>query len=337
MIAVTLDNAAAAETLRELAVRLELDGVEHSPRAYRRAADTIERERRCIAEIHSQEGVGGLEALPGIGPHIASTLCELLDTSAIARLERLRRTTPVAVMSLLAIDGIGPKRLKTLWEELRIRSVEDLEHAVTQKSVQGLPGFGARSEERLRQVLRLRQRGTDRVPLRQAKAIAERLREELVRGPEVSLCSLAGSIRRGRSTVGDIDLVVASDDAPAVAKAFLARSDIALVHAKGPHRVSVELESCIHVDLRIVAPACFGSALLYFTGSRAHTVALRQLALAQGLRLNEYGLFRGKRRIAGKTEQEVYAALSLPYLQPQERLGGTEIRDALQKSLEHAG
>jgi DNA polymerase (family 10) len=337
MIAVTLDNAAAAETLRELAARLELEGVEHSPRAYRRAADTVERERRSIAEIYSEEGEGGLEALPGIGPHIASTLCELLDMGTIARLERLRRTTPVAVMSLLGVDGIGPKRLKTLWEELRICSLEDLEHAVTQKSVQGLPGFGERSEERLRQVLRLRRRGAERVPIRQAKAIAERLRQELMRDPKVSLCSLAGSIRRGRSKVGDIDLVVASDDAPAVAKAFLARSDISLVHAKGPHRVSVELESSIHVDLRIVAPACFGSALLYFTGSRAHTIALRQLALAQGLRLNEHGLFRGKHRIAGRTEEEVYAALALPYLQPKERLGGTEIRDALQKSREHAG
>jgi DNA polymerase (family 10) len=155
MIAATLDNPAAARLLRELAARLELEGVEHSPRAYCRAADTVERERRSIAEICSEEGVGGLEALPGIGSHIACTLRELLDTGAIARLERLRRTTPVAVMSLLAIEGIGPKRLRTLWEELRVCTVEDLEHAVTQKSVQGLPGFGAHSEERRHAVLML--------------------------------------------------------------------------------------------------------------------------------------------------------------------------------------
>jgi DNA polymerase (family 10) len=336
MVTVTFDNAAVARHLRELAARLELEGVAHSPRAYRRAADTVERERRSISEIYSKEGAAGLEALPGIGSHIASTLCELLDTGAIARLERLRRTTPVAVMSLLAVDGIGPKRLKTLWEELRIGSVEDLEHAVAQKSVQGLPGFGARTEERLRQTLQLRRRGAGRFPLPKAAAIAERLRQELMKDPNVSRCSVAGSIRRGLPTVGDIDLLVVSDDAPAVAKAFLAHSEIALVYAKGPQRVSVALESSIHVDLRIVAPSCFGSALLYFTGSRAHTVALRRLALAQGLRLNEYGLFRGKRRIAGKTEEEVYAALSLPYLQPEERLGNTEIRNALQKSLERA-
>jgi DNA polymerase (family 10) len=335
-IAATLDNTTAAYHLRELAARLEFEGIAHSPRAYRRAADTVERERRPIAEIYTQDGAVGLEALPGIGPHIASTLREFLDTGAIARLERLRRTTPVAVMSLLAIDGIGPKRLKTLWEELRVCTVEDLEHAVAQRSVQGLPGFGARSEERLAQTLRLRRRGAGRAPRLKAAAIAERLRQEFLKDSNVSRCSVAGSIRRGVSTVGDIDLVVESDDASAVAKAFLACPEIGLVYAKGPQRVSVALDSSLHVDLRIVPPECYGSALLYFTGSRAHTVALRQLALAQGLRLNEYGLFRGEQRIAGKTEEEVYAALSLPYLQPEERLGGTEIRDALREPLERA-
>jgi DNA polymerase (family 10) len=327
-----LDNAAAARHLRELAARLELEGVPHGPRAYRRAADTVERERRSVAAIRAEEGARGLEALPAVGPQIARTLCELLDTGAIARLERLRQRTQVDVVSLLSIDGIGPKRLKTLWEELRVRTVQDLEHAVAHKSVQALPGFGVRSEERLRQVLRVRQCGAGRMPLKEAAAIAERLREQLERHPKVSRCSVAGSIRRGLSTVGDIDLVVASDDAPAVAQAFLARPDIALVYAKGPQRVSVALESSIDVDLRIVSPACFGSALLYLTGSRVHTVALRRLALAQGLRLNEYGLFRGKHRIAGEEEEEVYVALSLPYLPPGERLGGTEIRSALQEA-----
>lgn len=327
--AATLDNTAAAGLLRELAARLELEGVPHSPRAYSRAADTLARERRCAAAIRAQEGARGLEALPGIGPQIARTLCELFDSGSIKRLERLRQKTPVDVMDLLAIDGIGPKRLKTLWEELRVRSVQDLEQAVAHRSVQALPGFGVRSEERLRQVLRLHKRGAKRVPLRRAAPIAERLRAELEKQPKVRRCSVAGSIRRGLPTVGDIDLVVASDDAPAVAEAFLARPDIALVYAKGPQRVSVALDSSIDVDLRIVPPACFGSALLYFTGSRPHTIALRRLALAQGLRLNEYGLFRGRQRIAGREEQEVYAALSLPYLQPQERLGGAEIRSAL--------
>jgi DNA polymerase (family 10) len=329
--AVRQDNASVARELRELALRLEIDGVPHTPRAYQRAADTVERQRRPLAQLRAESGVRGLEALPGIGPRIAQTLCELLDTGAIARLERLRRELPADVMGLLAIDGIGPRRLKTLWQELRVRSVEDLEHAVAHKSVQGLPGFGARSEERLRQALRVRQRGSERIPMREAAPLAERLRAELERHPKVKRCLVAGSIRRARPHVGDIDLVVASDDAPAVATSFLQRPEIAVVYAKGPQRVSVALASGIDVDLRIVPPASFGSALLYFTGSRAHTIALRRLALAQGLRLNEYGLYRGERRIAGETEEGVYAALALPYLPPEERRGGSEIRAALRR------
>lgn len=337
MTAVVLDNRAIARTLEELAARLEFDGVPHAPRAYRRAAETIERERRPVAEIYAKEGVQGLDALAGVGSHIAETLRELIEAGSCARLERLRRKAPLEIMSLLAIDGIGPKRLKTLWEELRVQTVEDLEHAVAQKSLQGLPGFGARSEERLRQVLRLGRRGAGRWPLARAAALAEQLREDLEKHPKVMRCSVAGSIRRGRATVGDIDLVVASDDATAVANHFLERPDIEVVFAKGPGRVSVSLKAAIDVDLRIVAPGCFGSALLYFTGSRGHTVALRQLALAQGLRLNEYGLFRGKRKIAGKTEEDVYVALSLPYLRPEVRQGGTEVRDALQTAREQTG
>lgn len=326
-----IGNAEAARVLRELAARLELDGEPHAPRAYRRAADTVERTRRPLAEIFADEGVEGLDALPGIGSHIARTLCELLDTGSVARLDRLREKAPVDVLGLLAIDGIGPKRLRTLWQELRVASVEDLEQAVAHRSVQGLPGFGARSEERLRQVLRLRKRGSKRVPREQALPVAERLRSDLESHPDVIRCSVAGSIRRGSPTVGDVDLVVASDDAAAVADAFLAHPDIALVYARGPQRVSVALDSGLEVDLRIVPLACFGSALLYFTGSRAHTIALRQLALAQGLRLNEYGLFRGEQRIAGEEEADVYAALSLPYLPPEARLGAGEIHAALQE------
>jgi DNA polymerase (family 10) len=328
------DNAALADTLRELAARLELDDVEHAPRAYRRAADTIERAQRSVARLYESEGVAGLEALPGIGEHIAEALREQLETGRIARLERLRRATGVDVLGLLAVDGVGPKRLRTLWHALKVRTVADLEHAVAHHEVRDLPGFGARSEERLHDVLQLRRRGHPRIPLSRAARLAERLRADLANDPHVKDVCVAGSIRRRLSTVGDVDLVVASEDAGAVAGAFLDRAPIAGVHAKGPHRVSVTLESGVDVDLRIVEPEQFGAALLYFTGSRAHTIALRQLALAQRLRLNEYGLFRGKQKIAGRTEEEIYAALSLPFIAPEARLGGSEIRDALQSARE---
>lgn len=326
------DKTWVADQLRELAARLDLEDDPHRPRAYRRAADTIQQLHRPIAEIREAEGVAGLDRLPGIGPHIARLVCELLDTGQARQLERLRKKAPVDVMGLLAVDGIGRKTLKLLWEELRVRTLDDLERALQDGRVQGLPGFGPRRAERLRQAVRIRRQGRSRIPRQEAAAIAERLRDAIASHPRVTECSVAGSLRRRLPTVGDIDLVAASDDPAAVAEGLLERSDVAHVYSRGPHRVSVRLEAGLDVDLRIVDAASYGSALLYFTGSRAHTLALRRLALAQGLRLNEYGLFRGKQRIAGATEREVYEALSLPYLPPEGREGALEIRDALRKA-----
>jgi DNA polymerase (family 10) len=253
----------------------------------------------------------------------------LIDTGRTALLERLRRKAPVDVVGLLAVDGIGRKTLKVLWEKLQVRTLEDLERALHGERVQSLPGFGRRREERLRQAVRIQRRGRGRVARNKAAAIAERLRAALADHPSVVECSVAGSVRRGLPTVGDIDLVAASEDPVAVAGVLLQRPDVEYVYSRGPHRVSVRMKAGVDVDLRTVSPESFGSALLYFTGSRAHTLALRRLALAQGLRLNEYGLFRSRHRIAGETEAEIYMALSLPFLPPEQRRGETEIRDAL--------
>jgi DNA polymerase (family 10) len=325
------DNAWVAGQLRELAARLDLKDELHRPRAYRRAADTIDQLRESVAEIRAAEGTEGLDRLPGIGPHIAALVGELLDTGSARQLERLRKQAPVDVMGLLAVDGVGRKTLKVLWDHLRVRTLDDLARALEEDRVEGLPGFGKRRTERLRQAVRIQRSGRERVPRRRAAAIARRLQDAVTVHPSVLACSVAGSLRRGRPTVGDIDLVVASNDAKATAACLLKLPEVAHVYSRGPHRVSMRLETGVDVDLRVVAPESYGSALLYFTGSRAHVVALRRLALAQGLRLNEYGLFRGRVQIAGATEREVYEALSLPYLAPEQREGESEVRDALRK------
>jgi len=233
------------------------------------------------------------------------------------------------VVGLLAVDGVGPKTLKILWERLQIRGLEDLERALREGRVQGLPGFGKRREARLLEAVRVERRGTQRMDLGRAAAIAKPLVAAIAKLPSVEHCSVAGSIRRGVARVGDIDLVAASDDPEAVAEVLLTQPGVEHVYSRGPHRVSVRLDAGIDVDLRTVRPASLGSALLYFTGSRAHTLALRRLALAQGLRLNEYGLFRGRRRIASATEREIYEALSIAYVPPEDRRGEAEIREAL--------
>jgi DNA polymerase (family 10) len=324
-------NTWAAHHLRELAVRLELEDDPHRPRAYRRAAETIDELGAPVRRIWQAEGAKGLEALPGIGPHIARTLAELFETGQLARLEQLREKSPVDVDALLAVDGIGPRTLRTLWQKLGVRTLQDLERVLDEGRVLELPGFGHKSEERLRRAVRIQRSGSRRVPLREAAAVADRLRERLARHPEVIRCDVAGSIRRTEASVGDIDLVVASNDAETVANSVLEWPEVDHIYSHGPYRVSVHLESGIDVDVRIVPPSCHGSALLYFTGSRGHTVNLRRLALAQGLRLNEYGLFRDGHRIAGETEAEVYAALALPEIPPPQRRGGSEIREALRR------
>lgn len=325
------DNAWLAQELRELAARLELDDGAYRPRAYRRAAETIEQLHMPIAEVRDEADNNGLERLPGIGSHIAAVICELLDTGKAQQLERLRKKTPVDVMALLAVDGIGSKTLKLLWQKLRVRTLDDLERALDAGRVRALPGFGARKEARLRQAVRIQRGGSQRVPRSKAAPIATRLRAAIASHPAVSECTIAGSLRRGLPTIGDIDLVAASEDPEAVADVLLQHPDVAYVYSRGPQRVNVRLKQGLDVDLRTVAPECYGSALLYFTGNRAHTVALRRLALAEGLRLNEYGLFRGSRRIAGATEQEIYEALALRFVPPGSRRGEAEIRDALRK------
>lgn len=325
-------NPWVARHLRELAVRLEIQGIAHRPRAYRRAAETIDELGRPLERIWKEEGTAGLEALRGIGPHIAEILVELFETGRLEDLAKLREKAPIDVDGLLAVDGIGAKTLRTLWEKLGVRSLEDLERVLDEGRVQELPGFGARREERLRRAVRIERRGSPRFELHRAARIAERLRDDLAGSKNVIRCDVAGSIRRREPTVGDIDLVVASEDPEAVAESVLGWEGVSTVYSRGPYRVSVRLDPGIDVDVRIVSPECYGSALLYFTGSRTHTVNLRRLALAQGLRLNEYGLFRDGHRIAGETEAEIYAALSLREIPPEERRGAAEIRDALRKA-----
>ncbi len=333
----TRSNAWLAEQLRELSARLALDDAPHRSRAYRRAAETLEQLGRSAAEIHAREGTDGLDALPGIGSHIAAVIEALLETGKAPALERLRKRIPVEVTALLAVDGVGPKTLKVLWQELHVHDLDDLERALREHRVPTLPGFGPRREARLLDAVRIARHGRARTPREKAAPIAETLRAAIAAHPSAVACEIAGSLRRGLPAVGDIDLVAASTAPAALASVLLERPEVEHVYSRGPHRVSVRVAPGIDVDLRTVAPRSFGAALIYFTGNRAHTLALRRLALAEGYRLNEYGLFRGRQRIAGETEREIYAALSLPYVPPKQRKGEAEIRDALRKATMGSG
>jgi DNA polymerase (family 10) len=323
-----LSNAEIARALREMALFLEMDAVPFKPRAYEKAALAVEALDRPLAEIDEAEGVRGLDRLPGIGKGIAERIDELLRTGRMHDLEALRRKTPVDVLALTAVEGLGPKMAKALHEALGVRDLRDLEAACRAGKVRELPHFGARSEERILRGLAFLAQAGGRQLLGAVLPLARAIEARLAALPGVRRAAVAGSIRRRKETIGDLDFLVVAPDAAKVSRAFAAMPEVAHVYARGETKTLVRLTTGIDADLRVVPEASFGAALAYFTGSKAHNVALRRIAQGQGLKLNEYGLFRGERRIAGRTEEELYEALGLAWVPPELREDTGEIEAA---------
>jgi DNA polymerase (family 10) len=318
-------NADLARCFRDLAAYLDMEGVPYKPRAYERAAQGIEAYDRPLAEMYRAGGTKALLEIPGVGRSMAEKLEELITSGRCALHQEYRKKIPSDVGALMALEGIGPKAVKVLWERLGVRTVADLEAAAKAGKVRGLPGFGARSEERILKGLAFVAESGSRRPLAVVLPEIEALAASVGRLPGVERVAIAGSIRRWRETVGDADLLVVASRADAVLAAFAARPQVARVLGQGDTKCSVVLASGLQVDVRVVPRESFGAALLYFTGSKAHNVALRQLAIKRKLKLNEYGLFRGTRRIAGATEAEVYRALGLAEIPPELREDHGEI------------
>jgi DNA polymerase (family 10) len=321
-------NVEVAQVLREMALRLEMDEVAFKPRAYEKAALSVEALDRPLHEIAAEAGEKGIDALPGIGHGIARRLAELLDTGRIADLERMRQARPIDVLGLCAIEGLGPKHARALYEQLGIRDVAMLDQACREHRVRELPHFGERTEEKLRKGIAFIAGAGGRLPLGVVLPIAEQIEARLRALPGVACAAIAGSIRRRRETVGDLDFLVATADPEAVARSFASQPEVVHVHARGASKVLVRLANGLDADLRLVPEASFGAALAYFTGSKAHNLALRRLAQRKRLKLNEYGLFRGKRRLAGRTEEGVYRALGLRFIPAELREDAGELEAA---------
>jgi DNA polymerase (family 10) len=331
-------NAEVARALREMALFLEMKEVPFKPRAYEKAAlavDALDRPlREQIAEAGSRTssappgGARGLAALPGVGKGIAERIDELLRTGRIHDLEQLRRETPIDVLGLTAVAGLGPKGAKRLYEDLGVRDLRSLERACREGRVRALPHFGAKSEEKILRGIELLAGTAGRQLLGAVLPLARSLEARLREHPAALRVAVAGSLRRRRETVGDLDFLVASRDPGRVGKAFAAFPEVAHVYGRGETKTLVRLATGIDADLRVVSEASFGAALCYFTGSKAHNVALRRIALGRGLKLNEYGLFRGRRRLAGGSEEELYQALGLDWIPPELREDAGEIEAA---------
>lgn len=324
-----MENARLARVFRDLAAYLEMDGVQFKPRAYEKAAQAIEAHDRPLADVYRERGAKGLRDVPGIGASMAQKLEELLTTGCCTVHEEYRTRLPVDIAGLTALEGIGPKAVRTLYETLGIRTVDDLAAAARAGKIRSLASFGERSEQNILRALSGAAGGSGRQLLAAVLPVVDDLARRLAAGPGVTQLLVAGSIRRRRETIGDADLLGVARRPDALMDAFVGLPEVERVLGRGSTRSSVRLRSGFQVDLRVVPADSLGAALLYFTGSKGHNVALRQLAIQKGLKLNEYGLFRGTRRIAGRTEEQVYEHLGLPFVPPELREDQGEIRAAL--------
>jgi len=320
-------NADVAGALYEIADLLDLLGERFKPEAYRRAARAIESLSESVEAI---SGRGELRTIPGVGEAIEGKVSELVAGGSLPYLEKLRLQVPAGVLALMRLSGVGPKTARRLWSELGIDSPAALATAIDAGRLSGVRGFAERKLAQLRAAAGTAESTPtqSRVRIEEALPLARSIVEALRAAPTVHDVALAGSLRRARETVGDLDVLVTADDAEGVFDRFSRLAQVREVRLRGPTKETVVLRTGLQVDLRVVEPEAFGAALQYFTGSKDHNVRVRSLARERGLKVNEYGVFRGDDRIAGRTEEEVYAAVGLPWIPPELREDRGEIAAA---------
>ena len=332
-----MQNPDIARLFDEVADLLEIqDANPFRVRAYRNAARTIRDFPEPIADL-VRTGTKDLTDIPGIGDDLAEKITAIVTTGELPLRKQLASKLPAGLLDLLRIPGLGPKRVKLLYKKLKVKSAADLAAALDKGRIQKLKGFGPKMEEKIRAGLGQAQVGERRMLLNEAETQATAVLAYLEAGGGIGQIEVAGSYRRRRETIGDLDIVVTSEgkDSATVMNRFVAYGDVAEVISKGETRATVKLRGGLQVDLRAVEPDAYGAALLYFTGSKAHNIELRKIAQEKAYKLNEYGLFKGTRRAAGKTEQEIYAKLGLDWIPPELREARGEIALAREHRLPH--
>lgn len=332
-------NADVARVFDQVADLLELAG--ENPfriRAYRNASRMLTGLGKSVREM-IDTGMD-LTELPGIGDDLAGKIREVMETGSIELLRRLQKKLPAGLPSLLALPSLGPKRVRMLYDQLGISSVEELARAAEQGKLEGLPGLGPKTVAKILAAVAAKRTEERRYLLSEADMIASDLVAHMRKTRGISSVDVAGSHRRGRETVGDLDVLVCAAGKTRAIERFVGYEDVDEVLARGETRAAVRLRSGMQVDLRVVDPESHGAALHYFTGSKAHNVALRKRAQERGLKINEYGVYRGAERIAGDTEASVFASVGLPFIPPELREDRGEIdaaeRDALPTLVELA-
>jgi len=314
-----MTNSEIADAFDSVADILEFQGANpFRVRAYRNAARTIRDLPESVAEISADAG-RKLTDIEGIGKDLAEKIAALVTSGKLEMLEELKQQVPESVLAMMRVPGLGPKRAAMLFKELKVTSLEELRAACEAHQVRELKGFGAKTEELILTGLQFAVEADKRVLWAEADELVQEILTYMRQCPAVVRIEAAGSYRRGRETVGDLDLLVVADDAAVVMDHMAADPALAEVQSRGGTKLTGRLRSGLHVDLRVVPAESFGAALQYFTGSKAHNVIVRGLAKDRGLKVNEYGVFRGDEQIAGQSEEDVYAALDLPWFPPEMR------------------
>ncbi|MEM4271037.1 MAG: nucleotidyltransferase domain-containing protein, partial [Candidatus Pacearchaeota archaeon] len=299
-------NSKIAEIFYEMADILEIQNVKWKPQAYRIAAQTLESLGESVEDIYLLGGIKELEELPGIGEALAKKIIQYIENGKIEEHEKLKKSIPSGIYEMMKIPGIGGKKASLFYNELGIKNIKELEEAARKNKLQGLPGFKQKAEEKILEGIEIMKGKKGRIPLEEAEKIAKNIITELKKLKEVSEAVPAGSLRRKKSTIGDIDIVIKTEKPEQVLKKFVKMKFVKKVLGIGKEKAIVITQHGIQADARVFTEEEFGAGLLYFTGDKGHNIWLRKIAIKKGWKLNEYGLFdKNGKRIAGRSEEEI--------------------------------
>jgi len=328
-----MENQNLSKIFYEIAEFLEMDGVRFKPYAYKKAALSLESLKEDVFNIYKNGDNKALQKIPGVGENIAGHIEEYLKTGKIKIYEEYKKRLPLKIDELMMVEGLGLRKIKILYEKLGIKNLKDLEKSAKNHKISPLFGFGEKTEKNILQGIEFQKNNKGKMLLGEILPKAKNILEKLKNLKEVDQISLAGSLRRKKETIGDIDILVVSKKPKIVMDFFVSMPEVKKVLAKGETKSSIYTKDGFDIDLRVVSEKSYGSALQYFTGSKEHNIALRKIAIEKNLKLSEYGVFKGKKQIAGKTEEEVYKAIGLHWIAPELRENQGEIETVFKNEL----
>ena len=332
-----MKNQELAKILFEFAELYDMQEIPFKPRAFERASEALTALDRDVEDIYKKEGLKGLQEIPAVGRGIAERIEEYLKTGRVREYNALKKKFPVDIAGLSSIEGVGPKLIKLLYQKLKIKNVSELEKAAKAGKLRVLPRMGEKLEKKILKGVEFKKEGGGRFALGEILPLAREIRERLLKIKGVEAVELAGSLRRWQETIGDLDILAISEEPEKIADYFSKMPEVQHVYAHGDTKVMVRLNppagGGIDADLRVVPAQSFGAALQYFTGNKDHNVEVRKIAIKKGYKLNEYGLFKGKKVVAARTEEEIYEKLGMETPPPELRLNRGEVEAAIAHKL----